>query len=73
MRRRGIARSLLAELIGEATSRGARSLFLEVSVLNDPASALYRGAGFAAVGRRPRYYPDGSDALLLSRPCGETG
>ena len=69
MRRRGVARSLLAELADEAISRGARSLFLEVSVSNGPALALYRGAGFAVVGRRRRYYPDGGDALVLGRPC----
>ena len=69
MRRRRIARSLLAELADEAVARGARSLFLEVSVSNEPALALYRGAGFAVVGQRRRYYPDGSDALVLNRPC----
>ena len=66
-RRRGIARRLLAELGGAAAARGAVRLFLEVSVTNAPALALYRGLGFRELGRRRRYYPDGSDALLLAQ------
>ena len=31
------------------------------------AAALYAGLGFVVVGRRERYYPDGEDALLLTR------
>ena len=64
-RRRGVARGLLRELAGEAASRGARSLILEVSVANLAALALYRGDCFAEVGRRRRYYSDGGDALIL--------
>ncbi len=66
-RRRGVGGLLLRELVDEAAARGARSLFLEVSVANGPALALYRAAGFAEVGRRRRYYPDGTDALVLAR------
>jgi ribosomal-protein-alanine N-acetyltransferase len=42
-------------------------MFLEVAPGNAAARALYASAGYAEVGRRPRYYPDGSDALLLAR------
>jgi [ribosomal protein S18]-alanine N-acetyltransferase len=42
-------------------------MFLDVAEGNGPAAALYRGLGFAEVGRRRRYYPDGADALVLRR------
>jgi ribosomal-protein-alanine N-acetyltransferase len=40
---------------------------LELAASNDPARGLYERLGFMVVGRRKRYYPDGDDALLLSR------
>lgn len=64
-RRRGVGRRLLAAALGEARRRGARAVFLEVSETNEAARALYATAGFAEVGRRRRYYADGSDALVL--------
>ncbi len=64
-RRRGVARTLLAAAKQEAARRGAAAMFLEVSTANVPAKRLYESAGFAAVGRRKRYYADGTDALLL--------
>jgi ribosomal-protein-alanine N-acetyltransferase len=42
-------------------------MFLEVAERNGAARALYAAAGFAAAGRRRRYYPDGADALVLRR------
>ena len=42
-------------------------MFLEVAEGSAAARALYHRQGFAAVGRRPDYYPDGSHALVLSR------
>jgi len=64
-RRQGIATGLLSAAIDQARGRGARAMLLEVSVNNDAARALYARAGFVEVGRRPRYYADGSDALIL--------
>jgi ribosomal-protein-alanine N-acetyltransferase len=66
-RRRGIARSLLDELIEDETQAGLAEARLELAASNDPALALYESLGFMVVGRRTRYYPDGDDALLLSR------
>ena len=66
-RRHGIAAGLLAEAASVARAAGAASLFLEVSEANLAARALYDGAGFAMVGRRRRYYADGTDALVLRR------
>ncbi len=64
-RRRGLGGALLAAAAREAARRGARTLFLEVAEGNAAARALYAAAGFAPVGRRPRYYPGGADALVL--------
>lgn len=64
-RRSGTGRALLSALTEVLRTRGARGITLEVRTGNLGALALYRGAGFAVEGRRPGYYPDGEDALLL--------
>jgi ribosomal-protein-alanine N-acetyltransferase len=69
-RRRGIGRTLLDAAIAEAARRGAAAMLLEVGVLNTAARELYAECGFAAVGRRRKYYrgPNGSeDALVMKR------
>jgi ribosomal protein S18 acetylase RimI-like enzyme len=66
-RRRGTGRALLEGLIGWARTGGADAVLLEVRAGNGAALALYGRMGFAPEGRRPRYYPDGEDALLLRR------
>lgn len=64
-RREGVGAALLGAAAVAAAARGAEALFLEVSERNAAARALYAGAGCAEVGRRKRYYADGSDALVL--------
>lgn len=66
-RRLGIGRSLLSRLIEAESRSGLGEARLELASSNDPARALYQGLGFVVVGKRKRYYPDGDDALLLSR------
>jgi ribosomal-protein-alanine N-acetyltransferase len=66
LRRRGVGRLLVDELLAFGRTRGARAVHLEVRASNGPAQALYEGAGFALEGRRRSYYADGDDALLLS-------
>ncbi len=66
-RLQGVGTRLLAAAMALAGSRGARTAFLEVSDGNTAARALYERAGFTPVGRRPRYYADGTDALVLRR------
>lgn len=68
-RRRGIGRALLAELLSYA---GERTMLLEVFADNVAAQALYAGAGLVAVDRRRGYYPDGRDAVVMSRATGES-
>lgn len=67
MRRRGLARSLLEELLTFARRRGCTLATLEVRPSNTAALRLYRSAGFAETGRRPNYYAaEGEDAILMS-------
>ena len=66
-RRQGLGAALLAGAMQAAALRGATGMFLEVAAGNAGALALYRGFGFAQVGHRRRYYPDGTDALVLWR------
>ncbi len=65
LRRRGAGAGLLRAAMARAAGLGARSMFLEVSVVNDGAKALYLRSGFREVGRRRRYYADGTDAIVM--------
>jgi ribosomal-protein-alanine N-acetyltransferase len=67
-RRAGYGAALLRAAEARAVADGARRMFLEVSLRNHAARALYMAAGYSEVGRRPRYYADLSDALVLARP-----
>lgn len=68
-RRHGIGAALLEALVAAAADDPALgAVVLEVRADNTAARTLYAAAGFTADGRRPRYYPDGEDALLLRRP-----
>jgi len=68
-RRQGLGARLVRAATDRAAALGATRMFLEVAEDNAAARALYGALGFAAAGRRPRYYPraDGPavDALLL--------
>ncbi len=64
-RRAGVGRALLERARSAAAAAGAEAMFLEVSAGNLAARGLYDAAGFETVGRRRRYYPDGSDALVM--------
>ncbi len=59
-RRRGLARHLLRCVVTDAVARGADRIWLQVDPANEPAGALYTGAGF-----RPhhayRYYRRGPE------------
>jgi ribosomal-protein-alanine N-acetyltransferase len=72
-RRGGIGAALMRGLMAESARRGGRDVFLEVSAGNEAARALYAGLGAAEAGWRRRYYPDGSDALVLRLPLNPCG
>jgi len=64
----GLGGRLLRALLVEAGRRSCTQVFLEVRADNVAAIALYARHGFERIGARPRYYHDGTDALLLRAP-----
>ncbi|NYD76889.1 ribosomal-protein-alanine N-acetyltransferase [Arthrobacter cupressi] len=68
---RGIGSAVLAELIAEARRRGADDVLLEVRADNPRAQQLYLRFGFTQIHTRPRYYRDGTDALIMRLPLTE--
>lgn len=69
-RRRGVGRRLVEAGLALVARAGAASCHLEVSETNTAALALYERLGFRPSGRRPGYYADGADAILMTRPIG---
>ncbi len=68
MRRRGVADSLLRELLAAAEARGVRFAMLEARESNLAALSLYKKHGFLVVGRRRGYYEKPvEDAILLTK------
>ena len=72
-RRRGVARELLQRCFDRAKKNEVAQVLLEVREGNAGAIALYRTFGFRVSGHRPRYYPDGEDALLMKWSKGGEG
>jgi len=64
-RRQGLGTQVMVALFDAALERGARHLTLEVRASNHGAATLYERFGFAAAGRRPRYYQDEEDAIIM--------
>ncbi|MEN8160877.1 MAG: GNAT family N-acetyltransferase [Myxococcota bacterium] len=64
-RRRGTGRGLLERAL--ASEPDAREVHLEVRSNDAAAQVFYARQGFLPVGRRPAFYPDGVDAVLMRR------
>lgn len=64
-RREGIAARLLARVTYDGQMLGATTSVLEVEVDNSAAQALYAKLGYVECGRRPNYYGQGHDALIM--------
>ena len=68
LRRRGLARQLLALMEEVGRENSGEVVFLEVRRSNLPGLELYRNFGFVQVGIRKGYYSDNrEDALVLSK------
>lgn len=63
--RRGHASALLDVLVRTCQTADLSCIFLEVRPSNYPALGLYDSKGFVEVARRPAYYVEGQDALVL--------
>ncbi|WP_199038082.1 ribosomal protein S18-alanine N-acetyltransferase [Glycomyces salinus] len=65
-RRRGVATLLMDDLLARARAAGAKAMFLEVAVDNEPAQRLYDRYGFYGIGVRKNYYQNtGTDAAVM--------
>jgi ribosomal protein S18 acetylase RimI-like enzyme len=70
-RRRGTASRLFGAVLER--ERGLARVQLEVRESNAGAQAFYRALGFHPSGRRPRHYPGGEAAILMSRSLESRG
>jgi len=66
-RQTGRATNLVQSFEKKAIDRGAGRFFLEVRADNTPARCLYEKAGYTITTRRTDYYPDGEDALMMTK------
>jgi ribosomal-protein-alanine N-acetyltransferase len=67
LRRRGIARLLLEEVIEAMRALDVREIFLEVRISNSGAQDLYRQYGFREVGLRRGYYASPTEDAIVMR------
>jgi ribosomal-protein-alanine N-acetyltransferase len=66
-RRRGIATTVITDLVGLARENEASFVTLEVRKNNRAAIQLYESLSFVTIGARPGYYADtGEDAMIMS-------
>lgn len=70
-RREGVGVALLEAVLNEFSATRADRILLEVRADNVAALAFYAAAGFVEVNRRPRYYNDGTAAVVLRRTLGK--
>ena len=62
-----IATKMLEELIKIAKSKESKCVTLEVNVNNEIAIKLYKKYNFKEVGRRPKYYNNIYDAIIMTK------
>ncbi|HEY6377457.1 MAG TPA: GNAT family N-acetyltransferase [Edaphobacter sp.] len=74
VRRMGVGRALCGGVMEWCRRLGVAAVELEVRAASAGAIALYKGLGFAVVGRRRGYYRDPvNDALLMRLELGNCG
>ncbi|MBN1832252.1 MAG: ribosomal protein S18-alanine N-acetyltransferase [Deltaproteobacteria bacterium] len=64
-RGKGIGHYLLKKMIEKAVSKGVQYIWLEVRPSNLAGKSLYEKLGFIEVYRRPRYYSNTEDAIVM--------
>lgn len=65
-KKKGIATSLMINLVDECYKRMIKYITLEVRISNVPAISLYEKFGFSTIGTRKKYYQDNNeDALIM--------
>lgn len=69
----GFGEALLLHAMRHAAAQGADEMHLEVRETNESAVRLYFKHGFEVLGRRDKYYGDGTPALMMRAPLGDRG
>lgn len=64
---KGIGKYLMEWLNDFAKNENYTHITLEVNIGNETAIKLYQGQGFSVIGKRTKYYADGSDALIMCK------
>ncbi len=70
-RRKGIGKRLIEFAIQLAKREGKKEIYLEVRVSNIAAQMLYKQAGFEVYRKKPNYYDDGEDGLVMKKVINE--
>ena len=71
-RRKGVANLLMDDCTAFARRLDVRSISLEVRASNNVAQSFYSLLDFRSVYRRPRYYPDGETAIVMTKEISRT-
>jgi [ribosomal protein S18]-alanine N-acetyltransferase len=66
-RRRGVAAKLMDRCFEFARANGVKMMSLEVRKSNTGAQLFYKQLDFHAAYLRPKYYPDGEAAVVMTR------
>jgi ribosomal-protein-alanine N-acetyltransferase len=66
-RRKGVAIALMRRVTDFALRNGVRTISLEVRQSNRGAQSFYETLSFKPFYVRPRYYPDGEAAVVMTR------
>jgi ribosomal-protein-alanine N-acetyltransferase len=69
-RRSGVGSQLLEAAEERLAASGSKAVGLETAVDNLSALSFYKRHGYSVIRTWPRYYPNGVDALVLSKPFG---
>lgn len=69
-RGRGLGKQMMLRLLENAREEGMEKMTLEVRTGNTAAHDLYLKLGFLETCRRPRFYEDQDEAILMERNVG---
>ncbi len=61
----GFGKKLLDNLLEEIKEKKSNRVFLEVVADNEAAIKLYKSRNFEVISKRPNYYPNGKDAVIM--------
>lgn len=67
LRKQGLAKELMNHLCKRAKEAQCEFMTLEVRQSNTPAIRLYEGCDFIQVNVSKGYYPDGEDAIVMTK------